>query len=186
VWVREAIGVLSSMKNIYIVGFMGTGKTSVGRKVAQGKNGKFVDMDELIEDREKRSIPDIFALEGEPYFRKNEKQVLEEISRNDCQVVSCGGGIVIDAQNIKTMKNTGIVICLTASPEAIFERTKRFSHRPLLNVPNPIEKIEDLLKTRAPYYGQADFTIDTSDLTLEQVVEKIMQRTAIEGGQVPD
>ena len=171
-----------TMKNIYLVGFMGTGKTSVGRKVAQVKNCKFVDMDELIEDREKRSVPDIFALEGEPYFRKIEKRVLEEISGKDCQVVSCGGGIVIDAQNIKTMKNTGVVICLTASPEMILERTKRFSHRPLLNVPNPREKIEDLLKIRAPYYAQADFTVDTSNLTLDQVVERVFAC----GGQVPD
>ncbi len=153
---------------------MGTGKSSVGRKLARLKACRFVDMDELIEDREKKSVPEIFAVDGEPYFRKVEKKILEEISGNDGQVVSCGGGIVIDAQNIKTMKSTGKIICLKASPEVILERTKRFSHRPLLNVPNPIEKIEDLLKTRAPYYAQADRTIDTSDLTLEQVVEKIV------------
>ncbi|MDD2703573.1 MAG: shikimate kinase, partial [Candidatus Omnitrophica bacterium] len=123
---------------------------------------------------------------GESYFRRIEKQVLEEISGKDSQVVSCGGSIVIDAQNIKTMKDTGIIICLTASTEAIHERTKRFSHRPLLNVPNSREKIEDLLKTRAPYYAQADFTVDTSDLTLDQVVERIMQRIAVDGGQVSD
>jgi shikimate kinase len=161
------------MKNIYLVGFMGTGKTSVGRLAAELMHCKFIDMDECIEIREKKSISDIFAQEGEPYFRKIERQVLGDVSKSDNQVVSCGGGIVIDAQNIETMKDSGIIICLTASPEVILERINGGSHRPLLNVPNPGEKIAHLLKVRQAYYNRSDFRVDTTKLSIEQVAEKI-------------
>jgi shikimate kinase len=163
------------MDNIYLVGFMATGKTAVGRELAKKKKWQFLDLDDLIELREKRTISDIFAKEGEPYFRRIEKQVLRDISRENKFVVACGGGIVMDADNIKTMKQTGIIICLIASPKAILERTKGFAHRPLLNVSRPEKQIEHLLKLRAPYYARADKTIDTSKLSVKQVVSGILK-----------
>jgi shikimate kinase len=163
------------MNNIYLVGFMATGKTAVGKELARKKKWQFVDLDELIELKEKRTITDIFSKNGEPYFRRLEHDTLKQVSQEKKFVVACGGGIVINPANIKIMKDTGIIICLTATPEVIFKRACAYSHRPLLNVANPQKQIELLLKLRAPYYAQADKTIDTSKLSVEQVVEKIMK-----------
>ena len=157
---------------------MATGKTAVGKELAKKKNWQFVDLDELIELRQKRTISDIFAKDGEPYFRKVEKRVLKEVSKEKKFVVACGGGIVLDKDNIKIMKETGIIICLTASPEVILERTSVYRHRPLLNVSNPRKQIELLLKLRAPYYAQADKTIDTSKISIREVVGKIVKVTS--------
>lgn len=163
------------MNNIYLVGFMGTGKTAAGKELARKKKWQFVDLDDLIELRERRAISDIFAKEGEPYFRRVEKQVLKEVAKEKEFVVACGGGIVIDPENIKTMRETGIIICLTATPEVILKRTSGYAHRPLLNVKDPKKQIELLLKLRAPYYAQADEAIDTSKISAKEVVDKILK-----------
>jgi len=168
----------TSKKNIYLVGFMGTGKTSVGKELARKKKWCFADLDELIELRERKLIADIFAQEGEPYFRCLEKQALKEISREKGFVVACGGGIVVAGENIRIMKDSGIIICLAASPEVILKRTSGYAHRPLLNVANPKKQIGLLLKLRAPYYAQSDKIIDTSKLTVEKVADKILQLTS--------
>ncbi len=152
---------------------MGTGKTSVGKLLAKNKKWQFLDLDELIELREKRSISDIFSQDGEPYFRKLEKRALKQVSQEKKFVVACGGGIVLDKENIKIMKATGKVICLTALPDVILSRTCGYAHRPLLNVTDPKKQIELLLKLRAPFYAQADKTIDTSKIPVKKVVEKI-------------
>jgi len=159
--------------NIYLVGFMGTGKTAVGSELSKKIGWQFVDLDDLIELKEKKVIADIFAKEGEPYFRRLESRVLKEVSQETKFVVACGGGIVINPKNIETMKETGIVICLCASPEAILKRTAGHAHRPLMNVKDPKKQIGLLLKLRAPYYAQADKTIDTSKIPVKEVVVKI-------------
>jgi shikimate kinase len=166
------------MGNIYLVGFMGTGKTAVGKELAKRKNWQFLDMDELIELKEKATITEVFSRKGEPYFRKVETQALKQVSREKNFVVACGGGIVINPDNIKTMKETGLMICLAATPEAILKRTSSYAHRPLLNVPNPKKQIELLLKLRAPYYAKADKTIDTSKISVKEIVAKIIKLTA--------
>ncbi|MCM8789492.1 MAG: shikimate kinase [Candidatus Omnitrophica bacterium] len=163
------------MGNIYLVGFMGTGKTAVGKELAKAKKWNFVDLDELIELKEKRSIADIFAKEGEPHFRRLEKRTLKEVSKENKFVVACGGGIVIDEENIKIMKETGIIICLSTTPEVILQRTKGFTHRPLLNVSDPKKQIELLLKMRAPYYAKADKLIDTSKISIKEAADKILK-----------
>ena len=163
------------MHNIYLIGFMGTGKTAVGKELARKKKLQFVDLDGLIELREKRTISDIFAKNGEPYFRKVEKRVLKEVGKEKKFVVACGGGIVLDKENIKIMKETGIIICLTASPQVILKRTSAYHHRPLLNMSNPHKQIELLFKLRAPYYAQAHKTIDTSKISVKEVVDKILE-----------
>ncbi|MFH0912754.1 MAG: shikimate kinase [Candidatus Omnitrophota bacterium] len=163
------------MNNIYLVGFMGTGKTSVGRQLAKKKKWQFMDLDDLIELKEKRVISSIFAEDGEPYFRKVEKKALREVAKEKRFVVACGGGVVLDKDNIKVMKDTGIIVCLSASPEVILKRTAAYRHRPLLNVGNPKKQIGLLLKLRAPYYAQADKTINTSRISAEEVVAKILK-----------
>ena len=157
---------------------MGTGKTSVGRLLAKKKKFNFVDLDELIEFRERRRIVDIFAKDGEPYFRKVEKKALKEAAAQKKFVVACGGGVVLDKENIKVMKKSGILICLAAAPKEILKRVSANTQRPLLNVKDPAGRIEVLLKMRAPYYMQADKTIDTTGLSIEQVVEKISRISA--------
>jgi shikimate kinase len=162
------------MHNLYLVGFMGTGKTSIGRIVASRTKRTFIDLDRRIELREHRRITEIFEKEGEPYFRRIETQLLKEVSALDAHVVACGGGIMIDDGNVAIMKSTGTVVCLSATPAVILARTKGNRHRPLLNVANPEEKINALLAARAPFYARADCTIDTSTLSPEQVAEKII------------
>ena len=164
--------------NIYLVGFMGTGKTSVGRLLAKKKKFNFLDLDELIEFRERRRIVDIFAKEGEPYFRKVEKKALKEVAGQKKFVVACGGGVVLDKENIQAMKKSGILVCLTAAPKEILKRVSENTQRPLLNVKDPARRIEVLLKMRAPYYMQADKTIDTTGFSIKDVVEKISRIAA--------
>ena len=156
---------------------MGTGKTSAGKEIAKKKKWQFVDLDELIELQKKRSISDIFAKDGEPYFRKIEKNVLIKVSKEENFVVACGGGIVLDKDNIKTMKETGILICLNATTDVILKRTVGSTHRPLLQIANPKKQIAHLLKMRAPYYAGADKIIDTTDLSIKEVVNKILKIT---------
>ena len=152
---------------------MGTGKSSVGRQLAKERGWNFVDLDELIELKEQRRIVDIFAKDGEAYFRKIEKKVLKQASTQKKFVVACGGGVVLDKDNIKLMKKTGMMICLYASPEEILKRVSTNNGRPLLNVGKPQKRIELLLKMRARYYMQADKIIDTSRFSIKQVVKKI-------------
>jgi len=171
----ELAFVKGRFNNIYIVGFMGTGKTAVGKETARQLGRRFVDLDSLIEERQNRKISQIFAEDGEPYFRKVEKEVLKQTSAKRGLVVSCGGGIVLDKENIRIMKDSGAMVCLSASPEVIIARTRGYKHRPLLNVDNPKKRIKELLALRAPFYAQADYTIDTSDLSVSAVANRIIE-----------
>ena len=160
------------------MGFMGTGKSVVGKELANKNKRQFIDLDELIELKEKRRICDIFAKDGEPYFRRIEKKILKEVSREKKFIVACGGGIVIDKENIQLMKKTGLIICLTATPEVIFKRVSGYKHRPKLNVVQPKKQIEFLLKLRSSYYAQADKTINTSGISVKEVVDRIFKLMA--------
>jgi shikimate kinase len=162
------------VKNIALVGFMGTGKTTIAAMLAEKFQGEYLDIDDLIESRQKMCIVDIFAKQGEKFFRKLEKEVVAEVTAKQGRIIACGGGVVLDAENIANLKKNGVLICLQAKPEVIIERTKAYVHRPLLNVPDPGAKIRDLLKAREIYYSKADYTIDTSTLNKTQVVDKIV------------
>ncbi len=166
------------MKNTYLVGFMGTGKSTVGKELSAMHHMRFVDMDEVIEYRQKRQIADIFAKEGEAFFRQLEKSLLQELAGGSNAVVSCGGGIVLDPANIALMKQTGLLVCLTARPDVVLDRTRRHTNRPLLNVPDPRAKIAELLANRAPLYAQAEVTVDTSSFSIHQVAEAISRHIA--------
>ena len=161
------------MKNIVLVGFMGTGKSVVGKRLAVKLNRDFVELDELIEKKENMPIKDIFEKKGEPYFRQVEKEVVKEASQRKNIVISAGGGAIIDEENFKNLKNSGTIICLKASPETILRRTKDLKTRPLLNVSDQKKQIEELLKKREIYYNKADLSIETDNLSVDEVVSKI-------------
>lgn len=163
------------MGNIYLVGFMGTGKTVVGKIIAKKLKKHFVEMDEVIEKREDKKIVEIFETYGEGHFRKLEKALLGELSQKKDLVISCGGGVACSGENLKLMKRTGTLFCLVARAATIYERTRKYSHRPLLNVATPLKKIEGLLKKRLPYYKQAHYLIDTEGVSPKEVVKKILR-----------
>jgi shikimate kinase len=166
--------------NIVLVGFMGTGKTQVGKLLARKMEMKYISTDELIEDKERRSINEIFKRSGEPYFRRMEKEAVKKVAQLNRFIIDAGGGVVLDEENIECLKRNAKIICLTAAPEVILERTKRYHHRPLLNVEDPRAKVEELLAARAHLYGRADYAVDTTNLSIEQVVEEIKNRLEVE------
>lgn len=153
---------------------MGTGKSVVGKLLAKKLNKDFVELDDMVEAKEKMSIKDIFEKKLEPYFRQVEKEAVKEAANRENVVISAGGGSVVDEENFNNLKNSGVIICLKASPDTILKRTKSLKIRPLLNVPDPKKQIEDLLKKRDPYYNKADFSIETDSLSVDDIVSKII------------
>ncbi len=164
------------MKNIVLTGFMGAGKSSVGRKLAERLGIGIVDTDDLIERSTGMRIFEIFAKHGEPHFRELEKKAVAEASKLENRVILTGGGVVLKEENMKNLRRNGIIIYLHAKPGVIYSRIKHETHRPLLQVENPMKKIKELLEYRAPYYANNDFMVDTSELTVEQVVEEILKK----------
>ena len=161
------------MKNIVLIGFMGTGKTTIATAVANRLKMRYVSTDDLIEKKEKRTINEIFTDSGEDYFRDVESAVIRDASCAEAQVIDTGGGAVIRDENMAYMKSGGVVICLTADENTVMERTKKYKHRPLLNVEDPKRRIRDLLAKRLPQYAKADYMIDTGNLTMRQVIDQI-------------
>ena len=139
-------------RNLILVGFMGTGKTTIGKDAAKSLGFRFVDTDALISRNAGKSIPDIFAEDGEEAFRLLETEVLEECAKGTDQVISTGGGIVTRERNHPLLKQAGYVIWLKASPETIFDRVKRNKSRPLLQVDDPLKTIQEMLADRADLY----------------------------------
>lgn len=140
-------------ENIALIGFMGSGKTTVGRLLAKQLDMKFVDIDKIIASREKKSISDIFQEYGEQYFRQKEREIILEESIKNNVVISTGGGSVIDNENMKHLQNTCFIVFLDASVSCIYERVKNSKHRPLLqNIPNLEEHIEEMLQKRRFLY----------------------------------
>ena len=152
---------------------MGTGKTVVAKELSRKLGMKYISTDDIIEEIEKIKISNIFSGKGEGYFRKVEKKVIKDISEMENVVVDAGGGVSIDPENVQNLKEKGIIICLWAEPEVILERTKKYAHRPLLNVSDPLAKIKELLEKRKPFYERADHHIVTSKLSLDGVINEI-------------
>jgi shikimate kinase len=163
-------------KNIILTGFMGVGKTSVGTRLAKDLGYAFVDTDTLIEKDQKITITEIFSTFGEPYFRDVETRIIQQVLEGEGQVISTGGGAVIRDENRVAFKRAGLVVCLMAEPEVILERIKHETHRPLLQTPDPMAKIKELLSSREKFYHQADLIIDTSQKSVDDAVTEIKEK----------
>jgi len=164
--------------NIALFGFMGVGKTEVGRLVAERLGLAFVDLDDMVINRAGKSVAAIFEEDGEPRFRELERVVVEKVSARNGQVIACGGGTVLNPENLKKLRNSSTMILLTADPETILRRVEGDGNsRPLLNASDRLERIRNLLSLRhRSYLEAADVVIDTSHRTPEEVVEDILLR----------
>lgn len=159
---------------IALLGFMGTGKSSIGKLLAEKINFKFIDTDKYIEKKTGLSIPEIFSDYGEKHFRQLESKYLKEISdMEDDLVIATGGGIILSAQNRELLKLKTFPILLTASPQVIYQRTRK-GERPLLRTDDPFAEIRRLLKERTPYYREFINSIDTDGKDKQQIVEEIL------------
>lgn len=151
-------------ENIALIGFMGSGKSTIGKQLAKVLEMKFIDIDKEIESKEGRSIPEIFDTEGEAYFRNLERETIKEQSRENNIIISTGGGSIVDNQNVKSLIGSSFVVYLDCTVECIYNRVKRRKNRPLLNVENILEKIEELLSKRERLYRiSADYIVSIDD-----------------------
>ena len=157
---------------------MGSGKTAVGKRLAKRLGYTFLDTDLLIEEKTGKSISDIFSKDGEDYFRDIETLILTELTGINDHVIATGGGIVTRKENIRRLRELGFIIWLKASPETIFKRVSTKTHRPLLKVDNPLEQIKRLMSQREQSYSEADLTIDTDGLEVEDIVNNIIRQAA--------
>lgn len=156
---------------------MGTGKSTVAMALADKMNKKFTDMDILIEKKEGKSITDIFndEGEGESYFRKVEREVLKEIIKQNDLVIATGGGSLLNDENYQLARKNSAIILLQAKPEVIFKRLKEDSERPLLSEKNKLDRIKSLMEQRKNKYSRFEYSVDTSNLTVAQVVDEIIK-----------
>jgi shikimate kinase len=169
--------------NLALIGFMGTGKTSVGRLAAEQLHFAYLDTDELIQTHTSRTIADIFKTDGEPAFRELEKKVVAELAGLTKTVISTGGGLPANLENLASLKKHALVVCFWASPEKIWERVKNQSHRPLLENADPQAKIRELLAVREPFYKQADVLMNTEIRTVREMAQQVTHqyRMAVAG-----
>lgn len=159
--------------NLYLVGFMATGKSTVGRVLASRLGYDFLDSDVRIEHEVGMAVPQIFEREGEEAFRRYERQFVESGHPSDHCVVACGGGLVTQPGMIELLKKKGVVICLYATTQTILERTRGNRNRPLLEVEDPARRIQELLKAREPFYRKAGTLVLTDNRTLGDVVDHL-------------
>ena len=161
-------------ENLVLIGFMGSGKSSVGKVAAKALGFHFVDTDQMIVERAGKPISEIFADEGEAAFRALESEVIECLSRVSKHVVSTGGGVVISSRNREALKKLGFVVCLTASEDVLFERVSRNTKRPLLQTENPRETLSNLFRERdILYFETAHWTLDTTEMSQAETVNEL-------------
>ena len=163
-------------KNIFLVGFMGAGKSTVGRILAEKLGYGFCDADKYIEEQAGTTITQIFADHGEDHFRDMESESTETLAAGDNQVIATGGGVVQRDRNWDAMKAGGTTIYLRATVESVWERIKDDDTRPLLQVDNPVDTARELLTKRTPMYEKADIIIDTDNLSPEQVADHVLSK----------
>ncbi len=163
------------MANIVLTGFMGAGKSAVGRRLKELTGMEMVDTDDMIERDAGMAISEIFEKFGEPHFRELEKKAVEAASELENHIIVTGGGVVLKEENIKNLRKNGKIIYLHAPAEVLFERIKDETHRPLLLVDDPPGKIKEMLEFRSPFYAKNDFVIDTSNIGVEEVAEEVIK-----------
>jgi shikimate kinase len=167
---------MKSGENLFLVGPMGVGKTTIGRLLAKRLNKTFIDLDEEIEHRAGASIPWIFDVEGEDGFRRRESELLAECARGRDMVVSTGGGVVLREENRQVLKVSGVVVYLNASVEQLYQRTLKDKKRPLLQVPDRRRVIEDLKLARDPLYREvADLVLDVGSRNSRHATETLIK-----------
>lgn len=164
--------------NIILIGFMGSGKTSVGIKLSYQMKRTMIDTDKWIEQKQKMTVSEIFAASGEEAFRRMETECLKELIKTaDRQIISVGGGLPMREENHGLLKELGRVVYLKVNPEAVYERLKNDTTRPLLQVEEPMERIRTLLAGRAPVYEKcADVVVEVSDKSFEEIIEQILNK----------
>ena len=172
------------MRNVVLIGFMGTGKTTTGTALAKTIGFSFHDLDEAVETESGMTIPQIFAEKGETYFRACEKQMVKKAAAMDRAVIATGGGTVKDEENVRALRETGIIVALTANVNTILQRTGTKGTRPVLDGEdggNRKKAIEKLLFERRGLYAQADFSVDTSDRSAQEVADAIIETLKTRG-----
>lgn len=145
--------------NVALIGFMGAGKTTVGHVLAELLHFEFLDTDRLIEQREGCRITELFSLQGEAYFRQRETELCRELEEVRGKVIATGGGLAVNPDNLASLRHHALVVCLCASPETVFHRVRTQTHRPLLQTPDPLGRIRELLAERIPCYRKADILV---------------------------
>ncbi|MCB4360240.1 shikimate kinase [Quatrionicoccus australiensis] len=167
---------MNNRTNIYLVGLMGAGKTTVGRQLARRLGRVFYDSDHEIVERTGVPIPTIFEIEGEDGFRRREAQTIAELSINDNIVLATGGGVVLNPENRRRLHDTGWVVYLNVPPVMLFERTRHDRNRPLLRVPDPLARLEELHALRDPLYREtAHLVVDGSHLIASGIVQHLLR-----------
>ncbi len=163
--------------NVYLVGPMGSGKTTIGRQLAKALRGEFVDSDHEIESRTGATIPWIFDIEGEEGFRKRERAVIEDLTRRSGIILATGGGAVLAPENRECLRRGGIVVYLRATLDELFERTAKDKNRPLLQTEDPKAKLGAILQAREPLYLEvADLVVDTGRKGVRPLVRELAGR----------
>ncbi len=167
--------------NIVLIGFMGSGKSSVSKLLAESLRRKLYSTDSMIENRTKKTIQEIFNSKGEKHFRKLERSVIKELSSKKNAIIDCGGGIILQQANINDLKRNGCVFYLKAGPAFLYKMVQKKKNRPLLAVEDPFKVIKRILLDRKEQYEQADFTVRSENRTIKQMCEKIILIAKKEG-----
>ena len=168
---------MDNKKNIVLIGMMGAGKSTVGHLLDQKlKDFYYLDIDKEVEKIAEKNISEIFAIDGETYFRKLEHETISKYANYHNQVIATGGGIVENIENLNILRKNSVIFYLSASAKSLYERVRTTTHRPLLQRENPQKVIEDLLKKREPLYKMADFEINTENKELLQIVQEIIEK----------
>ena len=166
---------MNSLQNLILIGFMGTGKSTVACQLSKQLNLPFFEMDEMIFQEQGMEISNIFKEKGENYFRDLETELLKNLLQKETGILSCGGGIILRDENIQAMKNHGTVILLTAKPETILKRVLHNQSRPVLNGKKNVNDITKLMKEREErYHIAADIIVSTDEKSLSQICEEII------------